>query len=88
MQGACIISQKVDPISSLLIKQHCSFFTNFKTPQTGFKAICSPWHELSNKVLITQCTYLSHVIKVALCVEMPRPTICFISIPAAKNEDR
>lgn len=47
----------------------------FKTPQTDFTAVYSLWYEPNNRVLITQCTYLSHVIKVALCVEMPRPTI-------------
>lgn len=60
----------------------------FKILQTGFTAVYSLLYEPSNRVLTTQCTYLFHVMKVALCVEMPRPTIWFISIPAAKVKDR
>lgn len=47
----------------------------FKTPQKGLTAAHSLWYEPSNRMFIKQRTYLFHVIKVALCVEMPRPTI-------------
>lgn len=58
-----------------LNQEKLSLIHKFRTPQTGFIAAYSLLYEPSNRVLTTQCTYLFHVMKVALCVEMPRPTI-------------
>lgn len=73
-QGAYLISQKLGQLSSLLTKQNCSKFIYLKLS----KQVSLQWVQCGMNptiVLSTQCTYLSHVRKVPLCVEMPRPTI-------------